>query len=103
MFIWGSIFGSRRYNRPDPYLNSAIVLFDIKNYNFTENEVGIGEKYWNKKWWYCSIAQWENPYIDMLYKLLNAKVGIFSLSYAVMPSFQYFLSIPTFYRSPLYF
>jgi len=31
-----------------------------------ENEVEIDKKYWNKKWWYYSMAQWENPYIGML-------------------------------------
>ena len=26
------------------------------------NKVGIDKKYWNKKWLYYSVAQWENPY-----------------------------------------
>jgi len=32
------------------------------------------------------VLQWENPYIAC-HKLLSAKVGIFSLSYAVIPLF----------------
>jgi len=31
----GGIFGGRHYNRPDPYLNSAIVLFDIVTHSIT--------------------------------------------------------------------
>ena len=29
--------------------------------------VGINKKYWNKKWWYYSITQGENPYIGMYF------------------------------------
>ena len=37
---------------------------DLKIYKF-QNEVGIDKNYWNKKWWFYSIAQWENLYIGM--------------------------------------
>ena len=30
-------------------------------------------------------VKWENLYFGMLYKLLNARVGIFSLSHALIP------------------
>ena len=43
----------------------------------------IDKKYWNKKWWHHSKAQWEKPYIDMWENphIGMLHMGIFSLCF----------------------
>ena len=48
-----------------------------------KNEVGIDKKYWNKKWWYYSIAQWENP-LRWHLTIYSMPMYCSSLSYAMI-------------------